>query len=226
VLIENKFRKETMTSTCRHRWLVLVAALISFPVLTSTSQVVLGQALAVANVSRSTGAQHNRTYLTIQLGYFDGVFFNDSPLFEQFQLTPSDIGRTFTLTASDEPDFSSFVQMLTNGFNDGLGISDNLDIITAKAEPEFFTLLAPGNNGVDLQGFQIGSIAMHIDNLIVDSPGSDPNSDGLWTDAVFEGTFTVYAVPEPSTLAIALAAGMILFRRRIVRKPPMIASRF
>jgi PEP-CTERM motif len=74
-------------------------------------------------------------------------------------------------------------------------------------------------NGIDLQGFQIGSIGLHVDSLTISSPGSNPNGDGIWTDVFFEGTVTVYAVPEPSSLGLlGIFLGCVI-SRRIVKRP-------
>ena len=197
-----------MNSINGHRCLALVIACLSMALPFAQAAIVPRQALAVAQVSRSSGSLSVQHSLNIQLGYFDGSLFNSAPLFEQFFLTGSDVGKTFTLATVDDPDFALFVQKLTNGSNDGLGITDNLGTITAQQEPEFFTLLAADNNGLDLQGFQIGSITMQVNALTINTPGSDPNGDGEWTDSFFEGTFTVYAVPEPSTCMLLAVAGL------------------
>ena len=74
-------------------------------------------------------------------------------------------------------------------------------------------------NGIDLGGYDIEAIAMRVDSLWFDSPGRNPNGDGIWTDCGYDLTFTF--IPEPATLSL-LAIGMVLLRHERRRRPDSI----
>ena len=153
--------------------------------------------------------------ITVQIGYETNIFLlpTEFPLFGQHALTLSDVGRTFTATAQTDTNFTGFVQRLTDGISEPIQV---VDYATTSGTPEsqFFSTHPAGWNVIDLQGFQIGSITMHVDSLTINSPGSDPNHNGLWTDISFQGTITVFA-PEPSSATLLLPAmAFLLWKRR------------
>jgi len=194
---------------------LMIVALLACGIVPVRAVILPGQPLAVAHFDLVTGAGYATNALRLQLGYFspgDG-FFNTAPLFNQFILTNGSAGQVFLLTPETDPDFASFAGILSNGDNNGLGLG-GLEVIYGFQEPEFFEWLVPGGNGIDLAGFQIGAIAMQLSNLVIDSPGSNPNNDGNWTEVSFAGTFTVYAVPEPTVIALfGIGVGSLLFHR-------------
>jgi hypothetical protein len=104
----------------------------------------------------------------------------------QFVVTPSDVGRTLWGDPSD-PNFADFVTLITDG---------SLNLVSLHApgaglvgpEPGFFGTEV-GPNGIDLHGYTISRIALRVDYLAIASPGTDPNGDGLWTDAALRGAF-------------------------------------
>jgi hypothetical protein len=83
------------------------------------------------------------------------------------------------------------------------------------SEVEFFNGLPPGNNGIDLAGFQIAYFSLRFDPLVIASPGNDPNSDGKWTDYSFSAVFSVYgqSVPEPSPLGLLFLGVVALYAK-------------
>ena len=207
------------------RWLrqtSLALGLVTFGLLQIISQVVSAQPLTVAHVNFSgTGSGINAIVdsLSPQFGYGAGGFFPlTSVLFDQITLTSSDIGRTFVITGQNDPDFNGFVQKLTNGQSDLMCFTNTGIHRLVTFESNFFDPLPPGNNGVDLQGFVIGSITLTVDNLIFDSPGSNPLGNGIWTDITFNGTIGVYAVPEPTVFALLGVAGAIFLRASAVSR--------
>jgi len=204
-----------MSNAGRLHQISLALGLVAFGLLQSASQV-SAQPLAVAHVNFSgTGSGINAIVnsLSPQFGYGAGGFFPlTSILFDQVTLTSSDVGKTFVITAQNDPDFNGFVQKLTNGQSDLMCFTNAGIHRLVTFESNFFDPLPPGSNGVDLQGFAIGSITLTVDSLIFDSPGSNPHGNGIWTDITFNGTIAVYTVPEPSILHLLGVAGTILFR--------------
>ncbi len=87
--------------------------------------------------------------------------------------------------------FEDFVGYITNGDPDwivsGLMMGGGAG---GAGEPEatFFDGAA-GPSGVDLAGYVIDRIGFRVDSISIDSPGTDPNGDGVWTDASLSGTY-------------------------------------
>ena len=136
-------------------------------------------------------------------------------LFEDFSLTAADIGKTFTATESSDADFSKAAGFLTNGINNEVGVERSFNGAGGGGGiTESYALF--GGSGIDFAGMSIKSIDMHIDNLLITSPGSDPNGDGIWTDVEYGVTVTVNAVPLPSSLFIFTSGllGLIGFARK------------
>src|SRR5262249_26882420 len=125
-----------------------------------------GQQLAIAHISNTiNGLSAIKNSLNIELGYVNIPDFTlISPLFEQYNLTPADVGRTFLANPQNDPDFNSFVGFLTDGSNEYLGAADDVGGAGANLESMFWTQRPPGNNGIDLRTFPVGSITMHVDS--------------------------------------------------------------
>ena len=136
-----------------------------------------------------------------------------------FVLTSADAGHTLVASALNMgPDFTSAAALLTNGT-----LNDFLSTLTGFA-------IAGGGGGsgtpeagvLDLHGQTVGSVKLVVDQLTIDSPGTDPNHDGNWTDAFFTGDLifdseapTAPAVPEPGMLGLlGVGLAMIGWLRR------------
>jgi hypothetical protein len=50
--------------------------------------------------------------------------------------------------------------------------------------------------------------------MTLDTPGSNPNHDGIWTDYSYDTTFTIEETPEPATLSLLALGGLAMLRRR------------
>lgn len=202
-----------MKTRTHFTWITVASLLFGAGISPARATVVApGQALAVAHVFNvGNGTSEIIHSLNLQLGYLSLVdyFTVEHPLFEQYTLTESDVGRVFVATAQNDSDFTAFVQQLTDGRNELLALADSLGGSGGANESIFFNQRPAGSNGIDLRGFAVGSIALRVDSLTIASPGSNPNADGVWTDVFFQGTITVYAVPEPAHLT---GFGFILMR--------------
>jgi hypothetical protein len=135
-------------------------------------------------------------------------------------LTGADAGQTLVASSLNMgASFDAAVALLTNfTLNDYL--SDLAGFTGSGSEGD-------GTNEagvIDLRGQTVGSVKLVVDQLTIDSPGSDPNHNGLWTDAFFTGSLVFDSeapaappVPEPGMLGlmgVGLAALGWLRRRR------------
>jgi hypothetical protein len=128
------------------------------------------------------------------------------PLFDELFLTESDVGKTFYISSnSEDPDFSSFVDILTNGNDDIIGIGYMTGTTSYNNESVWFSTTP------DFADHTITSIAITLDRLTLDSNGvgtdvSSSYSVGIWGNAV----------PEPPTIALlAYFAVLLLFAIRV-----------
>jgi hypothetical protein len=55
-----------------------------------------------------------------------------------------------------------------------------------------FIVLARNSSDPDLAGHALNSVSLMVDSARVDSPGSDPNHDGVWTDVRFYAHLVVF----------------------------------
>ncbi len=156
-------------------------------------------------------------YITVNYAMgFSGLF----PLFDSASWGVGDVGTTRTLTQATDPDFSNFVERLTDGDLEQivfwLGATPRGTSGYGMLEPDFI-YGNPADPRVDLHGYRIDSISLFMNSLTIDSPGGDPNGDGQWTDV--NSTFTLSMngepVPEPSPIILAiLGAGALSTTRR------------
>lgn len=129
----------------------------------------------------------------------------DERLFEQFLLFPSDIGKTFTVTAETDPGFAAAVARLTDGLNNAVFVGDmGIRLIDGQEVPregrgglsEHELLFLNQGDRVDLAGYEITAIHMRLE-----AQGE--------TTLIFEGT----VIPEPAAGLGLLIAGTCALRR-------------
>ena len=152
-----------------------------------------------------------------------GTPFSGPGLFEDVVMTPADLGRRFVATPANDPDFDTVVAWLTNGQDDFAG---NCEVLFpsgsggGRALTESYFATVPGGSGRwDFTGCRIESIAMHVEQALLISPGRNPNHDGNWTDFNFARALEFYGspIPEPgvgSLLCLGLAWLVVMGRRR------------
>jgi hypothetical protein len=93
---------------------------------------------------------------------------------------------------SSGPGLNNVIAELTDGGLDLLGFLARVNVSgpgwTIQGEPDFFGAQV-GPSGIDLSGYAIHRIGFRVDAVSIDSPGEDPNGDGVWTDFSLSGAF-------------------------------------
>lgn len=122
------------------------------------------------------------------------ILTNGADLFGEIPLQNGDKGKRLIATAATEGEFDRFASFLTNGINDqvewtvfprgGGGGGER------SLESSFFVGRRGG--GVDFAGYAITSIEFHVDSILLATPGSDPNRDGMWTESYLRGNVVVF----------------------------------
>jgi hypothetical protein len=162
---------------------------------------------------------------------FNAYFEEDltSTIFASLFVDPSDVGTEFFATSSSgiSPDagFDKFAEYLTNGSDNELWLGFKLlpsegGGASFDFESEYF------DTSPDFLGCTIASIGLEINSFSLESPGSDPNQDGVWTDFSFNVKYNIYGqcnnsrVPEPATMLLFSAglAGLGAFRKKFKKQ--------
>ena len=118
-------------------------------------------------------------------------------VFDSLVLTPENTGTTYRIVSSDDEDFLTVVDSFTNGADDFLtfqydGYPSEGGGAGGSTESGFFLGGVTGEYLPDFTGLQIDYFTLTINTLTLDSPGSDPNEDGNWTDYDIELQIKVY----------------------------------
>lgn len=132
------------------------------------------------------------------------------PIFAK-TITSADVGIPYTVTAANNPNFNAITALLTNGVSDTVffgvsGFPPGTGVASGVFESAFTF-----NDATDFQGSIIDSLTITVDSFTPDSPGQDPNGDGIWTDYSAKYSLSVQGkpVPEPSdSLGLVTAAGI------------------
>ena len=108
-------------------------------------------------------------------------------LFENRRFGTNDIGRLFLADAITDPQFAAFANRLTNGVAEFIHHNAFGQVDTAVMEAVLFALTSEP----DLRGFPVHTLGLRFDQIVVRTPGSDPNGDGLWTDFSYSAVLLV-----------------------------------
>jgi len=142
---------------------------------------------------------------------FLDVFFED--------VGESDVGTTFILDSGSI--FDDAVSIITNGVNDSI-YTEFAGSGIQRTEALFFFDDSSGASGIDLAGATIERFELVINQLSVESPGTDNNGDGIWTTYSGNATFNVVGtlgaqVPVPAALwMFGSALGLLAILREKV----------
>lgn len=119
-------------------------------------------------------------------------------LFENRRFATNDVGRLFLADSVTDPHFAAFANRLTNGVGEFIHHNAFGQVDTAVMEAVLFALASEP----DLRGYPIHTVGLRFDQIIVRTPGSNPNGDGLWTDFSYSA---VLLINPPLRLNIAPA---------------------
>jgi hypothetical protein len=144
-------------------------------------------------------------------------------LFPDLVLTATDVGKTFTVTASD-PNFAANAASMTNGVNDsfytrGRYFSPNgaSGSKAGGANEEFMLFLNDGRPGPDLAGHEVHAVSFTLNSFAVNDY-SETILGQTFQGRRFTGDITLtiegVAIPEPASLLVLPAIGMLMSRRR------------
>ena len=150
------------------------------------------------------------------LGGLDDILGGNLGVFDSLILTASDQGNFF-FADPDKMYFDEFVRLITNGVDDRVSYVFFLPDkdVSIPGVSAFYTLIYESDlfedvsqNGIDMQGFQIKTIALEINTFVWDSPGINPNGDGNWLD--YSVDMAVTFNPEPATVLFFVSGCLFL----------------
>jgi len=185
--------------------------IVSAGLLMMRTNVTLGMVLGSLSLEAHGGIALVYTGLDVEFSV------GNSPLLFDMDIEPNDAGQAFVATAANNPNFNQVCNWLTNGTDDPFRIASWTipgGAGTSTYPPESLVFADTTLNGIDLEGSVIESITFSIEEFTLDSPGSNPNGNGIWTDHNYYLTVTVEGVPEPASLAILALGGLALLPRR------------
>ena len=144
------------------------------------------------------------------------LFLLTNAVYDSYAFTRLDISNVFYLTAAEDADFTQLAANLVNGESNRIGWVMAFTPIypTYSGTQNYEDYILAGSpyltNGIDLQGTVIDCISLVINDLCLDSPGSDPNDQGNWTDFRFSVTLAIegHVIPEPSTVVLLLLGSL------------------
>jgi len=154
-----------------------------------------------------------RTYLSDEFNATDGK----GTLFEDIVVYDGET-RIDVVTDSLDADFADYQAALTDGDDwwlyDGFFYTGG-SRVAFQLESVRLDFSDPAHDGVDLEGYLIDNVTRTI-SVELETPGSDPNGDGQWTDFEVTTLFEIYGqpIPEPTTTALVVGGLLILHRRR------------
>ena len=118
-------------------------------------------------------------------------------VFDNLVLTPDQTGSSYTIVSSDDEDFFTVTETLTNGVDEYItfsftGSPPGGGGAVSTTESGFFLGGVTGEYQPDFTGFEIDYFKLTINALTLDVPGSNPNGDGIWTGFSIDFQVEVY----------------------------------
>ena len=175
------------------------------------------QPLATVHMSAKGGGRIVSGGMIVAAEYSMGIS-NNATLFNNVVWTPDMAGQSVFETAGAGLSYDNFISLLTDGANEQLGWHYTQYPSTGggrvtKPEASIFTTHPLDWDGFDLQGYSIGGVELHMNQISIRSPGQNPNHDGIWTDYSWDALLTIYAVlpdtvPEPGVGSLLLLGGL------------------
>jgi hypothetical protein len=208
-----------MKPTLRLLTPTLVVALFVLPLLTGCGDddpVAPGAIVPVqplAEIRLSTFAGMSAVSDTIALSFMLSVTpfpkagdANDSgpriaptPELVSVRMTNADEGTTRQINASNNPDYQAAIAILTNGVDDHGRVLFSIPAAGSVggegSESSYIKGGILGNFDPDLSGAEITGLTVVFKRVQIDTPGSDPNSDGNWTDFVIDARVVITGRP-------------------------------
>ncbi len=181
--------------------MTLMCAVAMAVVVAQSQAEIIGQA-AWSSAGGSYGIDTSGLEILATMG---GDYY-DPPTVTLFDtaLLATDIGTTLSMAPG--VDFDTAVDLLTNGLEDIVRFT--VAGGSGGSSEHYRFSLDPGVT--DFAGYNIDAIDLEIISFSKESPGSDPNGNGLWTSHTFEGNLIILGspiIPEPATGAL-LALGL------------------
>ena len=159
------------------------------------------ETIGMAEITQGGGGAIVYNGLEVNIMFGGDYMHSPGPkLFEGIIFTPADVGKTVTVTEATDPEFNAVAAVLTNGVNDPLyfqavGHPGGGGPFDERTEAFSFFGDGSGASGIDFMGFTIHCISLGINSLTLNTPGQDPNRDGIWTDYSINYSLLVKGVP-------------------------------
>ncbi|MCX6722385.1 MAG: PEP-CTERM sorting domain-containing protein [Candidatus Staskawiczbacteria bacterium] len=179
------------------------ALLLAAPSICSALVLVRGDQVWQVSAPEITTSLNTGVYVW-ENGNISSSLFNST-------VDPSSAGITLYATPSDVG-YNSFVNYLKDA-NGGY-------LVISMVNPSTGTDFGIGYSKSELpslQGANINGLSLKINTMQLNTPGSDPNHNGIYTDGNFSVTLQTTGAPEP-TPTVLLLIGFAVFSLRRKRK--------
>jgi hypothetical protein len=141
-------------------------------------------------------------------------------LFDELILSAADIGKTFTASAANDPNFASSAAVLTNGTDEQYFTRVRYFRVGSPSSPtntswaQESALLGRTEAAPDLAGHEIDGINLTLNSFSVTDTILLGEQPGRRYDLGVTLTIEGIAVPEPGMLVVVPVVGMLMRRRR------------
>lgn len=151
----------------------------------------------LASSAVTVGGGFSAVSTSVVLTLSEGIMPGGPGVFDSIVLFPENVGTAYTIVSSDDEDFASVTDTLTNGIDDFLIFAflfypSGGGSTGGFTESGFFLGGVTGEYDPDFEGFEIDYFILTINSLTLDVPGSNPNGDGNWTDYSIDLQIEVY----------------------------------